>query len=241
MRPALPFALLAVAIAGCAQPVGFAQFGDFQLHFESTASGFADTRFVYDSGSLGCRVLGDDATATLNGDPLRVRVFPGGNPGTFGSADCLFPQITFTRPGLLSEPIVLSITSGGEELVVEGEGMGSTLSGAPILAPGQAIHAGDRIQVALGGGFERGRWSQVFGALLEAADSTMTPISFSPPSAAGVLDVQLPPGLPAGRAHLRADVPVDPSFSNCGAPLGCAFDASFPLRVGLDLPIDVSP
>src|SRR6185295_16008111 len=198
MRPALLSALIAVALVGCSPPGGFSQLGNFNLHFEDTTTGGIDVRFFYDTQAQGCRSLGDDFSATVNGGD--VRVFAGGNV-SFGSfsfhTECAVPEVTFTRPGLLAQSVVLAASSGGEELEAEIGGLGRILPGTLVLAQGQAIHAGDQIQVALGSGFERVRWSQSGGSIVDSS-SNFQVITFTPPSADGILNVQSPPNLASG-------------------------------------------
>jgi len=240
MRPALLSALIAGALAGCSPQAGFSQLGNFQLHFEDTNTGGIDVRFFYDLQAQGCRSLGDDFSATVNGG--NVQVFAGGNvsAGAFSfRTECEVPAVAFTRPALLNQGVVLAANAGGEDLEVEIDGLGRTLSGTLVLAQGQVVHAGDRIQVALGGGFERVRWPQSGGSLLDSSN-TLRFITFSPPSAEGILDVQLTGDLAPGHTHLRMDFTVDPSFTRCGAPVGCSFDPSIPPRAALDMLFDVA-
>lgn len=239
MRPALPFALIAVAFAGCSPPGGFSRMSNPQLRFEN-ASGQVRATLEYDD-SQGCTTLGEDASATVNGE--RISLFPGDSVANFFPPRefCRFPELSFNPPALVGEDAVLIIRSGGEEVDVDIQGVGTTLSGHPVLAPGEAIHAGDLIHVALDSGFDRAIWSEALGPAVTDSRLTRSPLSLSSPVPEGVLDVQLPGDLAAGRAHLQAGLRLFPSFTGCQGPVACIWEPSLLPLATLDVAFDVAP
>jgi len=239
MRPALLSALMTLALAGCGSP-GFSRLGAFQLHFASLGSAVAQASFDYDSQRMGCQSLGDDVSAVANGSPAII-VRGGADSARFGATGCLFPALQFTRPLLVSESIFLIADAGPDQLTVQVDGAGSRLTGAPLVTPGEVIHVGQRIQLKLGAGFERVQWPAFGGVYLEGQGGPTT-VDLAPPSAGGVLDVQLPSTLPPGEQHVLVNLEVTPTFTLCDGPTrGCRWDSSLVLQATMDVPFQVQP
>lgn len=238
MKPALRSALVAVAFAGCG-PSGFSQLGEFQLQFMNAGDSFSQAWLAYDSSQVGCKTLDQDFTATMNGS--QAPVFRGAPDNhLFANTSCTFPSIAFPRPQTVEDSVLLVASAGGEQLTVQAQGIGFALTGVPLVTPGEVIHVGQRIQIQLGAGWELASWPAFGGVFMEGMGGPTT-VEFAPPSAGGVLDVQLPSSLPPGEQHVLVNLTVTPTFSRCeGAPRGCG-EFMMGLAAKLDVPFQVQP
>jgi hypothetical protein len=121
-----------------------------------------------------------------------------------------------TRPGALGVNSTITATSGGDTLVAEVADLGSNLSAHPILAPGEAVHAGQLVRLAVDPGFDRVQWSDFASVSVQnGGDPVWTTVSISPPSAEGVLEVQLPSTLPSGAMRVLVGVKGFPAITRC--------------------------
>jgi len=239
VRAALPLAAAAL-LAGCGPGPGFAQLGDFQLLLQGASSGLAQASFDYDFQSLGCKTLDGDFTAAVNGSPTDV--FRGASQThlLFGTT-CVFPSFVFTRPPQLNDGVLMVASSGRDHLAVQVDGVGLSLGGVPLVAPGEVIHVGQRIQLQLASGWERVSWPASCNVSLEGQGGP-TLVGIAPPSAQGVLDVQLPSTLPPGQQHVLVNLVVTPTFSQCEGPArGCGVDELAVLQAKLDVSFQVQP
>ncbi|HEY8210306.1 MAG TPA: hypothetical protein VIG99_22635 [Myxococcaceae bacterium] len=242
MRLPLLSSALVVAMAGCAPPGGFDRISPFTLQLAVGVIGQTTVAFAYDQ-SHGCETLAPDLSVKMN-DVEVMHLFRGGvvTPYPFGSApQCLPPSAPVSRPGPFDQKATITATSGGDALLMEVEDVGAKLDAQPMLAPGEQVHVGQLVHLAVGPGFDRVQWPQSAtatvhqgSAFIQAAD-----VPISSPSAAGVLDLQLPGNLPSGTMHVTIDAITHPRVTRCEGPDACFVSPSMVVDSGVDL--DVVP
>ncbi|HYV49137.1 MAG TPA: hypothetical protein VFA20_29960 [Myxococcaceae bacterium] len=241
MRPALLSAAVGAAIAGCSPPpTGFAALGDFELRFSNINSGFAEATFDYDSQKRGCQTLGDDFTAAANGNPASVSEGAVEKGAMFRPDGCIFPSVTFSRPLPVDGSVSLVMNAGPEQVVAEIEGMGNTLTGVPMVTPGEVIHAGQRLQIALGAGYELATWPTFAG--IDTDGTNLGHLARVVPPVDGIMEVLLPSDLAPGRQHVTVVATIAPNFTSCEGPArGCHWNPIGGLTASLVVSFEVQP
>jgi hypothetical protein len=224
-------------VAGCTPP-GFARLEPFEVMFLQQGTTHTEVSFQYNPEENGCQTL-EGFSVQLNGaDSI------GSNPGEnkprwpFGlGSDCVIPFAVLPRPESFGETATLTATSGGDTVLIEAEDFGRTLGARPMLAPGEVVHVGQRVQLALDPGFDRLSWGNIAVMSVQqgsALSSEWTPIEA--PSAAGVLEVQLSNKLPPGPTRVEVGTDILPRITRCEGTNFC----SFPGRVAVSIDVVVN-
>jgi hypothetical protein len=169
---------------------------------------------------VGCPgAIPSDLSASVNGEVAHVELGPRAIRGDLTSR-CGRPEIQVDRPERYPESMVLELSLGGEQVVAELEAIGHRLGGQLVLGSGEPPRAGQRIQIAVDPGFDQLSWPSTGWAYLGSYGPS-APIAVQPPSAGGLLDVQLPDTLPPGETHVllypeKVTQFVRCDFSACG-------------------------
>jgi hypothetical protein len=133
------------------------------------------------------------------------------------------PAALLPRPEVFGQTATITATSGEDTLLVEVYDLGGRLSAQPILAPGEAAHAGQLLQLAVDPGWDRVQWGTT-AALFVPRPGT-SPWDFSvpitPPSA-GVLEVQLPSAMPSGPTEIEIWLNAQPVITRCEGGGACS-------------------
>jgi hypothetical protein len=237
MRPILLSlsAALVVAVAGCTPP-GFARLDPFTLSITDLSDQIAVT-FVYDQ-QHGCQTLDADFSVEMNGTPA-IGVFPGRSDLPFGTS-CTEPWAALRRPDGYDQTATITASAGGDALTVEIEDMGQRLGAHPVLAPGEVVHVGQMVQLALDPGWDRVQWGDIAAVSVQQGQAvSWEHVPLSPP-AAGVMEVQLPSSLPPGPTHVGISVNGPrPTIARCDGPSSCLVPSS--VTVFFDVVVDTVP
>ncbi|HEY8209349.1 MAG TPA: hypothetical protein VIG99_17795 [Myxococcaceae bacterium] len=238
MRLPLLGASMAVVVAGCTPP-GFDRLGPFELAIAEAGLSQMRVTFLYDEAKQGCQMLDADFSAEMNG-AAAVSVSPGKVSLRFPfEGECEPPLAIVPRPAVFGETATITATSGGDALLVEVEDLGATLGAHPILAPGEVVHAGQLVRLAIDPGFDRVRWGDTATLSVEQGSSVIWGIvPVAPPSAAGVLEVQLPDTMPPGPTNIAFWPQAHPVSTRCEGAGGCAFS---PAVVEFKVVVDTVP
>ncbi|HEY8209351.1 MAG TPA: hypothetical protein VIG99_17805 [Myxococcaceae bacterium] len=242
MRLPLLFAAVALAVAGCAPPPpGFARLGSFQLEYFGGGGSESLALFRYDQEANGCQALDQDFSIDLNGAPASF-IWRGGSTPTFpfGIARCDSPGAQLPAPLVFGQAVTITATTGGESVVMEIEGVGSTLGAHPILAPGEVVHRGQLVRLAIDPGFDRVQWEGTAEVSVETQQFTRSEsVPVAPPSAAGELEVQIPITLPAGPTHILLRPKAHPVNTRCEGIDSCIVPET--ISVHVDVVVNTVP
>ena len=219
MKLSLP-AALTVALAGCAPP-GFERLGPFTMKLTAGEGSLAGVQFLYDQEEQGCQTLDEDFSVEADGVAAEI-LFRGESSWEWFSG-CGLPGAFIQRPSILGVTSTITATSGGDTMVMEVADLGSNLSAHPILAPGEWVHAGQLVRLAVDPGFDRLEWPDSAEVSVQVGSNVQRGYPrISPPSAEGVLEVQLPSTLPAGPTRVLMSVMGHPRITRCEGPGACA-------------------
>jgi hypothetical protein len=145
------------------------------------------------------------------------------------------------RPGFVGDMATFTATSGGDTMVMEVEGLGAMLTAQPILAPGEEVHVGQLLQLQVGPGFDDVQWEggSITVAVVNGSQVAWESVPTSSPSAAGVLQVQIPSTLPPGSMRISAFMTAQPRITRCEGAGACSVPSS--LGVDLNVELDLVP
>jgi hypothetical protein len=230
---------MAVVVAGCTPP-GFARLEPFQLDFFPSSLSKSLAMFIYNQGTHGCQTLDQDFSVDMNGEPA-FDVKRGGPASelVFG-VRCEFPFAELPSPVVFGQTATITATSGGDTVLMEMEGVGTKLDAHPILAPGEVVHAGQLVRLAIDPGFDRVQWRDTALVTMgQYPDTLWEHVPIAPPSAAGVLEVQLPGTMPPGPTNIALLVQAHPVVTRCEGAGSCVVPDT--LSVQLDVLVDTVP
>lgn len=244
MRPIVPLLAAVLAATGCGSS-SLSRLGDYTFflytHGDEAvgSSPFHQVDLRYDVEERGCQDLGEDFAATVDGAPP-VSIWGGGTEVNWWdrTSRCLPPTFTLNRPTAFDQRVVVEVIDGEDRAVVEIEDAGTHLRAEPILAPGERIHAGGIVRLALRPGFDRPTWPASGQAFVPGSAPATFPVS--PPSPDGVLAIQLPAGLPPGLTRLEIVLDSSLRFTRCEGPAECAYAPGGP-KVRIEETFTVDP
>lgn len=240
MRPLLFSAALTVALAGCAPP-GFDRLGPFTMELSDAWDVVAEVTFTYDQQTQGCQTLDEDFSVEVDGVAAE-EVWRGRSSwdGTYARSSCSLPWAWIPKAGVLGVTSTITASTGGDTVVAEVADMGSNLPAHPILAPGESVHAGQLVRLAVDPGFDRVQWpSEAVVSVQNGSDFQSRVVPISPPSEAGVLEVQLPSTMPAGSTEVKVAPTIRPTILRCEGAGGCSLHGT--MEVNLSVQLSVVP
>jgi hypothetical protein len=229
---------LVPVLAGCGS--GFDdRLGPYRMEVSSLGVSTAQVTFVYDQEKQGCRTLDADFSVDVDGmAPVLVERGESFYSVISGRFECNPPSAFILKAGVLGVTSTITASTGGDTMVAEVQDLGAMLPSEPILGPGETVHVGQLVRFAVGPGFDRVQWPSV--AFLSVPDRIPIPsdsVTISPPSADGVLEVQLPSTLPAGTTQVDTPVEILPKITRCEGSGGCfitgSMEVSFSGRVNV--------
>ncbi len=226
MSPRLLCAALTVTLAGCAPP-GFERLGPLTMKLSGIEGSLAAVTLTYDEQEQDCQALDEDFSVEADGVAAEVvsrgRSYWGSSGMGLGGPECELPGAFIHRVGILGVTSTVTASTGGDTMVMEVADLGSNLSAHPILAPGEWVHAGQLVHLAVDPGFDRVEWPESAQISVEVGSNVQRGYApISPPSAEGVLDVQLPSTMPAGPMRVLVSVTGHPRITRCEGPSACA-------------------